>query len=268
MLVASIPLTAITIGVQMIRHDDNDDDITELAADIAARGLMQPIGVAPVADGTFQLLWGSRRLAAHRKLRAPTIAARICAGTMAEEIVSTAARENLLRRDLTLREEIDAVRGFANEGRSANQISDLVGKSRDWVNRRLAFDALPANVREYVLSGDLPLGHGEVLALIEDPGTQQYLLTHCLQHRPSLVSLRATAQAIEASPAFVEAIEAGTTAAQPSLTTPTARLDCYACDDATPVTELVVIRCCAQCATAIRSAISKAENTDAQHGPQ
>lgn len=263
MVVHNIPLDAIIIGKQMIRADANDEEIAELAADIAARGLMQPVGVVALPDGTFQLLWGSRRLAAHRRLRRQTIAARICPATMAEDIVGTAAAENLMRRDLTLEEEISAIRGLTREGKSPDQISSLVGKSRSWVNRRLAFDSLPPGLRDPVLSGDLPIGHAEALALVEDPGTQNYLVTHCLQHRPSLTSLRATIEAIASSPAFVEAIEAGANAAQSPGTQQTARLDCYTCDEPTPIPELVVIRCCANCAAAVRGAVTKAGTTDA-----
>lgn len=260
-----IPLHSIEIGAQMLRHDPHDDDIQELAADIAAHGLLQPIGVYPLDAGRFQLLWGSRRLAAHVRLCRTEIPARIVPEQTADEIVGTAVRENLLRRDLTLREEIDAVRRLTKDGLSPAQISDLVGKSRAWVDRRLAFDSLPLSIRDHVLAGDLPIGHAECLALVEDPGAQSYLISHTLQHRPSLVALRASIESIQACPTFGEAVEAGAQAAEQTHAQQAIMMACHVCEQPHPINSLVIIRTCGPCAHAIQHAAAPRSETDAQH---
>jgi ParB/RepB/Spo0J family partition protein len=251
MTVVNIAISAIRIGAQMLRRDPYDDDIQELAGDIAAHGLLQPVGVVALDAVRFQLLWGSRRLAAHVRLGRVEIPARICDSSAASEVVAIAARENLLRRDLTLREEIDAIRGLTTEGKSPSQIADLVSKSRAWVDRRLAFDAIDPEIRDHVLEGDLPLGHGEALTLVADVGARSYLLTHCLQHRPSLVSLRALVASLEATPSFGDAVEAGAAAAQPAAAQQQLHLACFSCREPRPLGEMIIIRCCAACAAAI-----------------
>ena len=251
--VQGIPIASIDIGQQQLRRNPDDDDIIELAADIATNGLMQPIGVSATGD-RYQLRWGSRRLAAHVRLRRHVIIARIIDPADVIDIVSTAARENLLRRNLTLREEIDAITRLAAEGRNAGQIADLVSKSREWVNRRLAFDQLPLEIRDHVLEGTLPLGHAEVLALVTEPGAQSYLTTWCLQNRPSLAALRAAAESFEATPSFSEAVAAGQAAATQQQTTPTVRLDCHVCLTPTLLAELQIVRCCPACAHALARA--------------
>lgn len=260
-----IPIAAIEIGAQMIRHDQHDDDIQELAGSIARRGLLQPIGVCPGSEGRWQLLWGSRRLAAHQRLARSHILARICDACATEDVIATASVENLLRRDLTLAEEIDAVRRLTGEGLSPAQISDLVGKSRNWVDRRLAFDSLAPGIRDYVLAGDLPLGHAEALGLVEDPGTQNYFLHYCLQNRPSLAALRATLEAVKNTPTFGQAIEEGTAIAQQTLAAPTVHLPCHACDEPKPLDALVIVRVCGDCAAALAHCAAHTADAPAQH---
>ena len=54
---------AVTVGV---------GDIPALAEDIDRLGLLQPVGVWRQADGRLRLVWGHRRLEAHRHLGRPT----------------------------------------------------------------------------------------------------------------------------------------------------------------------------------------------------
>ena len=262
MRIEEIALDHIDIGPQMLRHDQDDDDIIELAGDIAAHGLLQPIGVSPTPNDRYQLHWGSRRLAAYTRLRRTTIPARICTPTDTEGILSTALRENILRRQLTLPEEVDAVRALHSEGLSPSQISDLLGKSRNWVDRRLAFLSLPLTIRDHVIEGNLPLGHAEALAIIEDPSTQSYLLSWTLQNRPSLATLRTSIETIAATPSFSTAVEAGAQQTQPPHSTPIVYLACHTCSTPTPVADLAIIRVCTPCCHTLRDAtLTLAENT-------
>jgi ParB/RepB/Spo0J family partition protein len=254
MQIEEIYIPTIDVGPQMIRHDQDDDDVIELAGDIAAHGLLQPIGVSPLPNGRNQLRWGSRRLAAYVRLHRTTIPARICDNADNEDIISTALRENLLRRQLTLAEEIDAIHSLTAEGLAAAQISNLLGKSRSWVDRRLAFRSLPPELREHTLSGDLPLGSAEALALLTDPSARAYLLSWALANRPSLASLRAAIEAIAASPTFGDAVEAGTSAAQHPQQTQQFRIDCHVCRTPTTLEELVIVRTCRPCTAAMAGA--------------
>lgn len=262
MRVERVPLDRITIGAQMLRHDPHDDDIQELAADIARRELLQPIGVCPAANGTFQLLWGSRRLAAHVRLARTHIIARICEPHTTEQILATAAVENLLRRNLTLAEEIDAIRRLTTEGRSPAEISDLVGKSRAWVDRRLAFTSLPLTIRDHVLEGRIPLGHAEQLALVTDDAAQLYLVNQVVQHQPTLSQLRATIEAIRQAPTFGEALEAAAQTAQSTAAPTSVYIGCHVCSKPHPIGELIIIRACAPCAGAMHNAAAPQPETD------
>lgn len=249
--VGPIPVNDIDIGEQMLRSDPDSEDIIELAADIARRGLLQAIGVSR-SGHRYQLRWGSRRLAAHRRLRRPTIMARIVEPGDVSEIVGTAAVENLLRKNLSLEEELHAVRRLTAEGRSPAEISDLCSKSRAWVDRRLALDGLAADLRDAVVSGDLPISHAETIALLDDPGARAYLLAHTLQHRPTLYHLRALAETFKATPTIGAAVEAGAQVAERQAEAPALHLPCACCRDLVPLDQLAVIRTCGSCTQIIQ----------------
>lgn len=264
MRIEEIPLSSINTGPQLIRHDQDDDDVIELAGDIAAHGLLQPIGVAYVPNEGYQLLWGGRRLAAFHRLRRSTIPARICDPTDSEGIISTALRENILRRQLTLAEEIDAVRSLSDAGSSPSQISDLCAKSRAWVDRRLAFHSLPVEIRNHVLEGDLPLGHGEALALLTDTSARSYLLAWTLGQRPTLAALRHSIDAIAATPTFGQAVEEGASATQQTAASQTFFASCHCCNAATEIGKLIILRACAPCAQAMHHAADPKDTANAQ----
>lgn len=239
-----IPVDSIDQGEQLIRADQNDDDITELAADIAAHGLLQPIGVAPLADGRHQLLFGMRRLLAHRRLRRETIAATIH-DTPEQSIRATAARENLLRRQLTLQEEIDVVSDLhTKEQRSPDQIASLLSRSRAWVLRRLAVPQLPVDLREPLLDGALSLGHAETLALLTDDGMRAYAYS---QVRASDLSVGDTKQMVGVlleTPSIATAVESGIAAAHAPLAPMELLATCAACNTPRKLGDLTLVRVC------------------------
>lgn len=239
-----VPLDRIDQGAQLIRADQNDDDIIELAADIAQHGLLQPIGVAPLASGRYQLLFGARRCLAHRRLGRATIAATF--HTIPENSIrATAARENLLRRQLTLQEEIDVVcQLHADENRSPDAIASLLSRSRAWVLRRLAVPQLPVDLREPLLDGVLSIGHAETLALLADDGMRAYALN---QVRAATLSVGDTKQMVEAlrsNPSIAEAVQAGLDAAANPAPALTLMSPCDNCHQPRPLADLAIVRVC------------------------
>lgn len=239
-----VPLDLIDQGEQLIRVDQADDEITELAADIAAHGLLQPIGLAPLPTGRYQLLFGARRLLAHRRLRRPTIPATFH-DVPEQSIRATAARENLLRRALTLQEECDVVSQLHHEERrSPDQIASLLSRSRAWVLRRLAIPGMPPDLREPLLEGVLSVGHAEALSLLEDQGIRAYALSQTRAATLSVSETRAMVEALRSNPSITEAVNAGIAAALDPPPTLTLMAPCDACKQPRPLADLATLRVC------------------------
>lgn len=249
--IQEIPLDLIDQGEQLIRHDPLDEDVVDLAMDIQRNGLMQPIGVTPTDASRYQLRWGGRRLAAHRHLRRATIPARITYANP-DQIRSTAIRENVLRRQLTLEEECDAVLTLAEVERlSPEEISSHLSRSRAWVLRRMAIPQLPIELRESLLHGRISLGAAEIIALLEDPGARAYALQQCRATDLTIPEIRTLVQALQAAPNQDEAVDAGVAVAIANQQPNTIHLACNACGRVRPIAEIAVVRVCADgCTTA------------------
>jgi ParB family chromosome partitioning protein len=239
-----IRLDEIHTGEQTIRADQNDDDIIELAASIAAHGLLQPIGVTPRAGGGFQLLFGARRCAALRRLRRTTAPARIFS-SQETSVKATALIENIQRRQMTLEEEVNAVDHLHHqEEKSPDQISDILAKSRTWVMRRLAIPNLPPDLRDPLLDGTLTLGVVETLARIEDDSARRLIQQQAINSKLSVSEVRTLAEIYAAAPTTPEAIAASIAAAAINTPTPQMHLPCDACGALLPVASLRLVRVC------------------------
>lgn len=240
----TIRIDSIDQGEQLIRVTQDDDEIVELAADIAAHGLLQAIGVRPGTPGRWQLLYGARRLLAHQRLQRTHIRATIHRDQTGS-VRAVAARENMMRRALTLREETDVVRTMhLDENRSPEQIASLLSRSRSWVLRRLAVDALPLDLRQPLLDGDLPLAHAEALARIDDDGLRRYALNQVLTTGCNVTDCRAMVEAIKAAPTMGLAVQAGIDAATNPAPISEILMRCAACGTARPIPALRLIRVC------------------------
>lgn len=105
-------------------------DLTELAASIAAQGILQPIVVQPHLSqpGCYQVLAGHRRLAAAKALgldMVPVTVRRKLAGP--GSAIEVMLVENCQRRDLGPMEKAEAMGALRNHGYTATRIAQAIG---------------------------------------------------------------------------------------------------------------------------------------------
>jgi ParB-like chromosome segregation protein Spo0J len=113
--------------------------IDELADDISAHGLLNPITVMPLNDGDYQLLAGLRRLRAVEMLGHDEIAVNVISPANAEEELRIEISENEQREPFTFTEKMDFARllGDIEQAKAKERMSlggkggiDLEGKDR------------------------------------------------------------------------------------------------------------------------------------------
>lgn len=249
--IQEIAIARVIVGDQQLREVAEDDSIGELSEDIAARGLMQPIGVSPLPSGEFQLLWGSRRLAAHIRLGRARILARVM-DVPAEEVKAFALAENLQRQQLTFEEEVAGVVHMANvQNRSVEAISAALSKSRSWVLNRLMVPELPEFLSGPLLSGDIKVGHIEVLCKLPNEADQRYLLAQVIQGRWSIGQLKQIASIYESSPSVGETMPIAHAPQSPVAPAAAIEWHCEACGNRGPIQNFRLVRVCADgCTTA------------------
>ena len=137
--------------------------LTELAASITARGLIQPIIVRQLAENRYQLVAGERRWRAAQIAQLHEIPALIRALDDAETM-AVALIENLQREDLNPIEEARAYRRLSDENDMTQaDIAKLVDKSRSHVANLQRLLSLPETVQDMVGSGRLSMGHARAL---------------------------------------------------------------------------------------------------------
>jgi ParB family chromosome partitioning protein len=148
------------------RHFD-DTALDELAASIAARGVIQPVIVRPRGLGRYQLVAGERRWRAAQRAQLHEIPA-LVRDLSERDVMALALIENLQREDLNPIEEARAYHRLAEqEGMTQADIARMVDKSRSHVANLQRLLALPEPVIAMVEDGRLSMGHARALVGVE-----------------------------------------------------------------------------------------------------
>jgi ParB family chromosome partitioning protein len=162
-----IPLDLIDNNPFQTRSQFNEDQLAELAASIAANGVVQPVLVRPVAGGRFQLIAGERRWRAS-KLAGKTTVPAILRQVSDEQAMEITIVENLQRADLNPMEQARAFERLSREFHmTQEQMAQRTGKDRATVANFLRLLRLPSGVQGRVESGELTFGHARALLAFE-----------------------------------------------------------------------------------------------------
>jgi ParB family transcriptional regulator, chromosome partitioning protein len=165
----------------------DDGQLGELAASIAVHGILQPIVVRSLADGTYQLIAGERRLRAARIAGLTTIPAVVRDDSGAETSLELALIENLQREDLNPIETALAYRELIDRfGMTHDAVARQVGKSRVAVSNALRLLDLAPDTRQAIVEGRISEGHGRALAAITIPELQRAVLDLVLERQLSV----------------------------------------------------------------------------------
>lgn len=164
----SLPISRIEPLPGNPRKHFDEAALEELAASIAARGVIQPIIVRPHGEGKYQLVAGERRWRAAQKARLHEIPA-LVRNLSEREVMALALIENLQREDLNPVEEARAYQRLSDEeGMTQAEIARMVEKSRSHVANLQRLLGLPEKVLDLVEIGRLSMGHARALIGRED----------------------------------------------------------------------------------------------------
>ena len=148
-----------------------EDDLAELAASIAERGIIQPIlarTIPGVAD-VYEIVAGERRWRAAQRAGLHDVPVLLIeAGD--KESLEIAIIENVQRADLNALEEALGYQQLVEEfGYAHADLGRIIGKSRSHVANTLRLLKLPESVKTLVASGELTAGHARALLSVPDP---------------------------------------------------------------------------------------------------
>ena len=151
------------------RKNFDETALAELADSIREHGVLQPLLVRPMADGSYRLIAGERRYRAARMAGLRDVPVTIREMTDEEESIF-ALIENLQREDLNAIEEAEGLKRLIDTfGLTQEQAAARVGKSRTAVTNSLRLLNLPPEIAELVRDGKISMGHARALLTVSDP---------------------------------------------------------------------------------------------------
>jgi ParB family transcriptional regulator, chromosome partitioning protein len=173
---AEIPLDAITPNPRQPREVFDEEALAELVHSLREVGLLQPVVVRPIGDGSrYELIMGERRWRAAREAGFSAIPA-IVRDTGDDDMLRDALLENLHRAQLNPLEEAAAYDQLLQDfGCTHDELAGRIGRSRPQISNTLRLLKLPPLVQRRVAAGVLSAGHARALLGLEDPAAQERL---------------------------------------------------------------------------------------------
>ena len=158
-----LALDRIRPGKYQPRTRMDDASLDELAQSIREQGIMQPILVRPVDGARFEIIAGERRWRAAQRAGLAEIPA-LMRAVPDQAALALALIENIQREDLNPLEEAQGLeRLIAEFGLTHDAAAKAVGRSRSAVTNLLRLRELSKPVQEYLLAGQLDMGHARAL---------------------------------------------------------------------------------------------------------
>lgn len=146
----------------------DEDALAELADSIAEHGVIQPLLVRPMPDGSYQLVAGERRWRASRMAGLTEVPV-VIKELSDDEAMALALIENLQREDLNAIEEAQGIKALMDTlSLTQDEAAERVGKSRPAVANALRLLKLPDSVIALVSDGKLSPGHARALLGFKD----------------------------------------------------------------------------------------------------
>jgi ParB family chromosome partitioning protein len=158
-----LPVELIKPNPNQPRTNFDPEALAALAASIEASGIVQPLLVRPLPDGSYELVAGERRWRAAQQAGLEKVPA--VAREQAEpERLQAALIENMVREDLNPVEEAKACAALVDDlGLTKEELARRVGRSRPAVSNLIRLLELPDEALEMLQSGELSEGHGRAL---------------------------------------------------------------------------------------------------------
>jgi ParB family chromosome partitioning protein len=158
-----LPVEVIKPNPNQPRTRIDPESLAGLAASIGANGVVQPLLVRPLPDGSYELIAGERRWRAAQEAGLAKVPAVVRDQELAERL-QVALIENMVREDLNPVDEARACAALVDElGLSKEELARRVGRSRPAVSNLIRLLDLPDEAIELLEAGELSEGHGRAL---------------------------------------------------------------------------------------------------------
>lgn len=168
-----LPIAKLVPSSVQPRHHFDNDELRSLTQSIKEQGVLSPLLVRPMPNGTYEIIAGERRWRASQQagLTEVPVIIRELDDAKALEV---ALVENVQRADLNPIDEAEGYLRLVNEFNYTHEdMARVTGKSRSHITNLLRLLSLPDRIRQCVSNGSLTMGHARaLLGLSEDEKLQ------------------------------------------------------------------------------------------------
>lgn len=172
-----------------------EEALSELEASIREFGILQPLLVRPMSDGSYKIVAGERRWRAARRAELTEVPVIIKSLTDAQA-AAIALIENLQREDLNPIEEAAGIRKLIEEfGFTQEEAAEKLSKSRPAITNALRLLSLPKDVMKLLEDGKISSGHARALLGLDDEKLISDIANEIVEKQ---LSVRQTEQLVKA----------------------------------------------------------------------
>lgn len=210
MNIEMIPLNKLIPSPANVRKTGALTGIEELAASIAAHGLLQNLQVRPGDKGKYEVVAGGRRLAALQRLakartigKTEDIACHVMNGEDASEI---SLAENIVRLPMHPADQYEAFKGLADQDKGPQEIAARFGCSPAVVKQRLKLANVSPRLIEAYRNEEIDLDQLMAFAVSDDHAAQEQVWAALPQwnHDPHTIRSHLMVANVEADDRRVE----------------------------------------------------------------
>ena len=179
--ISEISLDLIYPNPDQPRTNFDEEALEELSASIKELGIIQPLSLRKLNDGTYQIIAGERRWRASRMAGLKSVPAYV--RTVSDmEITEMALIENIQREDLNAIEIALTFKKLIDQyDLTQDRLSERVGKKRATIANHLRLLKLPAEIQLGLRDRKLDMGHARALLTVDDAKSQLKLYNLILQ---------------------------------------------------------------------------------------
>jgi ParB family chromosome partitioning protein len=193
-MMAFIHPDEVAVNPYQPRTTFDEEALTDLAQSISELGIIQPITVRKISDGSYQLVSGERRLRASKLAKLESIPAFVREAND-QESLEMALVENIQREDLDPIEIALSYQRLIDEiDLTQESMSKRVGKKRSTITNYLRLLRLHPQIQGALRRREISMGHGRALMAIDDEEAQIELLVIVLEKS---LSVRATEELVK-----------------------------------------------------------------------
>ena len=177
-----------------------DEALKDLSESIKEKGVLQPVIVSRVGDGTFRLIAGERRWRAAQLAGLKKIPA-LVKDVSSQDAIEIALIENIQREELNPVETAEAFSRLMKDFQLTQEaLSQRVSKDRATIANYLRILKLPDEIKALINSKTLTMGHAKALLSIESRQKQIEAAKEMIRRGLSVREAEALGRKLSASP--------------------------------------------------------------------